>query len=594
MPTSPLNEETDLITFSILSGGSEIPSSYEVLSIKLEQHLNRIAEAEIVLLDGNPASQTFEIAESSTFVPGTEVEIKLGYHSKNESVFKGIVIKQKIKADDISGTTLLITCKDKALKMAINRNNAIFTEMKDSDAIERIVGNNGLSSAVTATTVEHKEIVQFYSTDWDFIISRAEANGMIVITDSGKLTVAKPNVSDSPELQLSFGNDIIEFDVEMDATHQYSETKGNAWDISAQKIINTTSTEPSVNKQGNLTGKKLSDVLSAGTNNLNSSTAITNEDIQVWSNAALIKSRLSRYKGTLSFQGSSKAKVNTTIKLEGLSSRFNGDAFVSGVIHTVEDGHWNTEVKIGLSAEWFSENYRISAPEASGLLPGVKGLQTGVVKKMYEDPDNQFRVQVEIPILGAEGEAVWARLATFYAGKSIGAYFMPEVGDEVLLGFMNEDPRFPIILGSVYSSANPSPEIPDEKNSIKTFVTKNNLQLKFDDENKIITISTPSGNTMEFSDESEKITISDKNNNKIEMSTDGILLESSKGIHIKAAGDVKIEGNNVSINGQSSLKATAANVSIKGDVSTTVNGGAECTISTAGMLSAKGAMVNIN
>ncbi len=594
MPTSPLIEEADLITFSILSGGTEIPSAYEVLSIKLEQHLNRISEAEIVLLDGNPASQTFEIAESSTFVPGTEVEIKLGYHQKNESVFKGIVVKQKIRADGISGTTLLITCKDKALKMAINRNNAIFTDVTDSAAIEKIVGNNGLSSAVTATTVEHKEIVQFYSTDWDFIISRAEANGMIVITDNGKLTVAKPNVSDSPALQLKFGYDIIEFDVEMDATLQYSETKGNAWGISTQKIINTTSTEPSVNKQGNLTGKKLSDVLSAGTNNLNSSAAITNEDLKVWSDAALLKSRLSQYKGTLSFQGSSKAKVNTTIKLEGLSNRFNGDAFISEVTHTVNDGQWLTEVKIGMTAEWFSENHRISAPEASGLLPGVKGLQAGVVKKMYEDPENQFRVQVEIPILGAEGEAIWARMATFYSGKSIGAYFMPEVGDEVLLGFMNEDPRFPIILGSVYSSSNPAPEIPDEKNTIKTLITQSKLQLKFDDENKVITIRTPSGNIMEFSDESEKITISDKNNNKIEMSTDGILLESSKSIHIKAADDVKIEGNNMSINGQSSLKATAENVSVKGDVSTTVNGGTKCTISSAGMLSAKGAMVNIN
>ncbi len=594
MPTSPLIEESHLITFSIHSGGTEISSDYGVLSIKLEQHLNQISEAEIVLLDGNPASQTFEITESNTFVPGAEIEIKLGYQGKNESVFKGIVVKQKINADSVSGSTLTIICKDKALKMAINRNNAIFTNMKDSAAIEKIVRNNGLSSAISETSVGHKEIVQFYATDWDFIISRAEANGMIVVTDNGKLTVAKPDVSASPELQLQFGNDIIEFDLEMDATHQYAETKGNAWDMSTQNTINAISAEPNVNKQGNLTGKKLSDVLGGETSNLNSSTAITSEDIQVWSNAALLKSRLSQFRGTLVFQGSSKAKVNTTINLGGLSSRFNGDAFVSGVIHTVEDGQWHTEVRIGMTAAWFSENYHISAPEASGLLPGVKGLQTGIVKKMYEDPDNQFRVQVEIPILGSEGEAVWARLATFYAGKSIGAYFMPEVGDEVLLGFMNDDPRFPIILGSVYSSANPAPEIPDKKNSIKTLVTKNNLQLKFDDENKIITISTPSGNTMEFSDESEKITISDKNNNKLEMSTDGILLESSKGIHIKAAGDVKIEGNNVSINGQSSLKATAANVSIKGDVSTTVNGGAECTISSAGMLSAKGAMVNIN
>lgn len=594
MPISPLTEETNLISFSILSNGTEIPGTYQVLSIKLEQHLNRIAEAEIVLLDGNPASQTFEIAESNTFVPGAEIEIRLGYNNKNESVFKGIVVKQKISADTVSGSNITITCKDKALKMAINRNSAIFTDMKDSTAIEKIVGNNGLYTAITATTVEHKEIVQFYATDWDFIISRAEANGMIVITDSGKLTVTKPDISAGPELQLQFGNDIIEFDVEMDATNQYAETKGNAWDMHTQNTINATSAEPSINKQGNLTGKKLSDVLGGETNILNSSTAITSEDIQVWSNAALLKSRLSQFRGTLVFQGSSKAKVNTTINLGGLSNRFNGDAFVSGVIHTVEDGQWHTEVKIGMTAEWFSEKHSISAPEASGLLPGVKGLQTGIVKKMYEDPENQFRVQVEIPLLGAEGEAVWARLATFYAGKNIGAYFMPEVGDEVLLGFMNEDPRFPIILGSVYSSANPAPEIPDENNSIKALITQSKLQLKFDDENKIITILTPSGNTMILSDEAKKITILDQNSNKIEMSSEGISLESSASINIKAAQHVKIEGMTVNITGEQSFSASANEVAVIGDMSTSVKGGAECTISSDGKLSAKGAMVNIN
>src|SRR5690606_3429196 len=145
---------------------------------------------------------------------------------------------------------------------------------------------------------------------------------------------------------------------------------------------------------------KLADVLSAGTKNLNSSVPVVQDDIQGWANATLLKSRLSRFKGSITFQGSSKAKVNTTIKLMGLSNRFNGNAFISGVTHTLENGRWNTEAKIGLSAEWFVESHPVSSPLASGLLPGVEGLQTGIVKKINGDPDNEFRVEVEIPILG--------------------------------------------------------------------------------------------------------------------------------------------------------------------------------------------------
>ena len=449
MPSSPIVEETNLVTYEILSAGKEIPETFEVLSIRVEQHVNRIAEAEIILRDGSAAEQTFEITDSDTFKPGVAIEIKLGYHTQSDSIFKGIVTRQIIKIDDVNGSRLQVICKDEALKLTISRKNAIFTDIKDSALIEKIAGDNGLSTEVSATTVEHKEIVQYYATDWDFVISRAEANGLIVVTDNGKLTVAKPAVDTASDLQVQFGYDIMEFDGEINATSQYSGVKGSAWDMSSQSVIDASADEPSVNEQGDITGQTLADALAVGTVNLNTSVPILEESVQAWVDAALLKSRLSRFKGNITFQGSIKAKVNTTIKLMGLSSRFNGDAFISGITHNLEDGQWTTEAKIGLSAQWFTENNTVSAPPASGLLPGVRGLQTGIVKKIDGDPDNEFRVQVEIPILGAEGETVWARLSTFYTGNGFGAYFMPEVNDEVILCFMNEDPRFPIILGSV-------------------------------------------------------------------------------------------------------------------------------------------------
>ena len=594
MPISPLIEETNLISFNILSEGKEIPSTYEVLSIRATQHMNKIAEAEITMRDGNTAKQTFEITDSSTFKPGAKIEIKLGYHGKNDSIFKGIVIKQIIKAGGTSDSKLQVICKDEALKLTINRKNAIFTNLKDSAIIEQIAGNYSLSNSISSTKVEHKEIVQYYSTDWDFIINRAEINGMIVTTDSGKLTMEKPAVSESPALQVKFGYDIIEFDGEIDATYQYSGVQSNAWDMSSQSIINATAKEPSINEQGDISGSTLADVLGIGVSNLNASVVIDQDDIQTWADAALLKSRLSRFKGSITFQGSSKAKVNSTIKLMGLSDRFNGNAFISGVTHTIEDGLWNTEVKLGLSPEWFVEKHTVVAPSASGLIPGIKGLQTGIVKKIYEDPDNEFRVQVEVPILGAEGEAIWARLSTFYAGNTFGAFFMPEVDDEVILGFMNDDPRFPIILGSLFSSSIPAPETPDEKNTIKTIITQSKMQLKFDEEKKIITILTPGGNTMVFSDEDKGITITDQNSNKIAMNNEGVIVESQSDLTLKASKEVKIEGATVSINGSQSISNTGGSVSIKGNESTSISGSASCSISSDGQMSVKGITVMIN
>jgi Rhs element Vgr protein len=594
MASSPIVEESNLVSFTINSNGSEIPSTYEVISIRIEQHVNRIATAEITLRDGSAAAESFPVAESATFKPGVKVEIKLGYNSLNDSIFKGVVVKQQLRVNEISGSTILIVCKDEALKLTTNRKNNIFSKQKDSAIIEKITGNAGLQNSITTTTVEHEEVVQYYATDWDFIINRAEINGMLVITDSGKLTVAKPAVSDSPELKLQYGYDIIEFDGELDATYQYTKVTSNAWDMSQQAMISSDAQEPSVNKQGNINGKSLAEAVNIGANLLNTSAPIAEEDLKVWADAAILKNRLSRFKGTVTFQGSSKAKPNTTLQLEGLSERFNGNAFISGVVHTLEQGRWNTEVQIGLSENWFSDSNKVNAPEASGLLPGVKGLQTGIVKKIYEDPDNEFRVQVEIPVLGVENEMVWARLSTFYNGNGIGAFFMPEVDDEVILGFVNDDPRFPVILGSVFSSKIAAPETPNQKNTIKTLITQSKLQLKFDDENKVITLVTPGGNTLVLSDEDQAITITDQNSNKIRMNSDGILVESQSNLTLKATESVSIKGASVSINATESIDATGGTVSITGNESTAISGTAECSVKSSGEVEVQGLMVKIN
>ena len=595
MASSPISEDTNIVSYTILSAGSDIPSTYEVRSIKIEQHLNRIAEAEIIIRDGDAGNQEFEVTDSNTFKPGTAIEIKLGYQNSDTSIFKGIVIKQIVKIDDVHGSKLQVICKDENLKLTTTRKSAIFTDSMDSDIISQLVGDySGLSSDITATTVSHKEVVQYYTTDWDFIVTRAQINGMIVSTDSGKLVVAKPDVSTAPELQVQFGYDIIEFDGEIDATHQYAGAAANAWDMATQAVINATASDPTVNEQGNLTGTQLAEVLGSTTTTLDTTAAITQDDIQTWADAALLKSRLSRYKGSITFQGSAKAKVNTLIKLIGVSDRLNGNAFISGVTHTVEEGRWNTEVKIGLSPEWFVEKHTITAPDASGLLPGIKGLQTGIVKKIYEDPDNEFRVQVEIPILGADGDSVWARLSTFYNGNGVGAFFMPEVNDEVILGFMNDDPRFPIILGSVYSSSIAAPETPDENNTIKTIITQSKLQLKFDDENKVITLLTPEGNTIVISDQDKGIKLEDQNGNTLEMNDSGITVDSASSLTLKAADDVTIKGTSVSISGSQSVSVSGASVSVSGDQSVAVSGSAQCEVSSDGQMSVKGSIVMIN
>jgi phage protein D len=110
MATSPVTENTDLVNFSILSNGTEIPVAYQVVSLKIKQQLNGAAIAEVIFLDGDLAAGTFPISSSDTFKPGATIVIKLGYQGTNETIFSGQVGSHAVIANS-KGSTLKIICK---------------------------------------------------------------------------------------------------------------------------------------------------------------------------------------------------------------------------------------------------------------------------------------------------------------------------------------------------------------------------------------------------------------------------------------------------------------------------------------------------
>ena len=72
------SQSSDLVTFKILVDGNELSNAYSVLSIVVEKELNRIPTAKIVLLDGDPATQDFNLSNQDLLVPGKEIEITAG------------------------------------------------------------------------------------------------------------------------------------------------------------------------------------------------------------------------------------------------------------------------------------------------------------------------------------------------------------------------------------------------------------------------------------------------------------------------------------------------------------------------------------
>ncbi|MCP4756017.1 MAG: type VI secretion system tip protein VgrG [Proteobacteria bacterium] len=595
MADSPRLKGSGVVRVTVFSNGAEIKDEYKLFHLSVFRRVNRIPSAKIEFLDGDMAEGTFPVSDGNDFKPGAEIKINAGYDDQEETIFEGVVTKHGLRITGGPSPRLVVECRDKAVKMTIGRKNANYINKKDSDIISKLIGDSGLASDAKATSVTYKELVQYYCTDWDYMLSRAEVNGRIVLVEDGKVIVNPPETGKSAVLTVTYGEDVIEFNADMDVRSQLKKTRGATWDPAAQAVVDKTGKKPTLNEQGNLQTDALSKVIGLDTYNIQTSAPLDPGGLQDWADAQLLKSGLSRITGRMKFQGSAKAMPGKIIELKGVGERFNGNVFVSGVFHEFIDGGWTSKVDFGLESSWFMEKPDILAPPASGFLPGVEGLQIGKVLKLDADPEGQHKVQVSIPVMHNETEGVWARLAKFYASSDIGSFFIPEIGDEVVIGYINNDPGHPIILGSLYSSKINPPYKLTADNFIKAVVTRSKLILEFDDENKIITVITPAKNKMVFSDKDKSILVQDETGNKIELNTGGIVIDSPKDIKISAKGKITIDAaQNVETTAKMDVKVNGLNVTNEAKVGFTAKGNATAELSAAGQTTVKGAMVMIN
>jgi uncharacterized protein involved in type VI secretion and phage assembly len=183
------------------------------------------------------------------------------------------------------------------------------------------------------------------------------------------------------------------------------------------------------------------------------------------------------------------------------------------------------------------------------------GIVTGIVADL-KDPAGLGRVRVRYPHLDNQ-LSDWTRLAAPMAGAGRGTFFRPEKDDEVLVGFEHGDPRRPYVLGSLWSSVDkPPPDDGDaEKNNWRFIQSRAGHILLFDDtqgKERILLIDK----------DGQRQVLIDSANSKIQV------LCQQGNVEVKAAaGDVTVEGVNVTVKGQASLKLESDGpVTIKGSV----------------------------
>lgn len=592
--TIPTQDNPDLITFTIKVDGEAINSEYQVGKISVHKEINKIPTANIKLYDGNPSEETFSISDTASFIPGKSVEITLGYHSKETTVFKGIITTHSNTITQ-SSTELNIECKDAAVKMTIGRNSKHYNGVTDSDVAEELIGKyGGVTADVESTSIQHKDLIQYDTTDWDFIVSRMDVIGCICLANDGTLSTKKPALSEPAKLEVQFGSTILDYSANIDSRNQYKAVQASSWNFTDQELLDVDAAEPSWSEGGNIANSDLADTIGLEKFKLIHSGKLTQEELQAWADAKLMKNRLAKIKGTVKYQGNPDVLPGDFIGLNGVGDRFNGKAIVSSIHHECVDGNWTSEVNFGMEPGWFAESVEVKNPLAQrGLIPSVQGLQIGIVTSL-EDPDGDNRVQVKFPVISTSEDGVWARVSTLDAGDTRGTFFLPEVGDEVIVGFINNDPSHPVILGMVNSSAKPAPFTAANDNNEKGYVSREKLKMTFNDDEKSFKLETPGGNKITLSDKDGNIKIEDQNGNTITMESAGITIESASALKLKAAADLTIEAVNVTVSPSSSFSVSAGGAEIKAGSGSASVKAPSVSIDGSGMTEIKGGLVKIN
>lgn len=171
-----------------------------------------------------------------------------------------------------------------------------------------------------------------------------------------------------------------------------------------------------------------------------------------------------------------------------------------------------------------------------------------------DDPERLNRVQVRLLAfddVSQQDAAMWARVVAPFAGDDRGTFFLPDVGDEVLVVFAQGDPRHPLVLGGLWngSASTPADVQGGGLNRYKRIKSRNGIVITLDDQSgqETLQLETPGGCKLTLKDGPGTVTLEDSNGNSIKLETSGITVQAAAKVTVQAsevdvsAGMVKVD-----------------------------------------------------
>jgi phage protein D len=537
--------------------------------------MDHVEKIEVRNFVGLPDMATIRMADPEgrhvadpPFFIGDEIEIQLGEieAASPAPVFTGEVVTFEPEFTNASAM-ICVRAYDKSHRLQRSRRSATFQDMTLSDVVQKIVGENGLQAGtIDSTATVHPFLQQSMETDLDFINRLAAQENCEFGFSEGRAFLQQQRNGGGTVPKLSWRENVTSFRPRMTAAQQHDKVKVSSYDPVSRAAVVGEATQPGAIPGPAQEARDKAQAFGASELLVSDRVANTAEEARTIAQSTLDKLASGSFEADGAMEGNPAVKAGGKLKLEGFG-RFDGEHHLSSVTHVYGHGDYRTRFAIsGRNPRTLTDVMRPKTERnwsAAGL---VVGLVTNI-----NDPESLGRVRVRFPTLGDEIEGSWARVALTGAGPEAGMSFMPQIDDEVIVGFEHGDTRRPVVLGALHNGVDKPHEKmrgAEDGGSLVVYGRKDaELSLKKQlvitaKEHMVITVESgddgPGDMKLEASD---KIEIKAGSTVKFE-STGEMNVKSSAGVTLEASGALTLKGMTVDIEANSTVTIKGALINI--------------------------------
>lgn len=496
-----------------------------------------------------------------------------------EKLFEGEITAVECHFTDESQAPIIVRGYDISHRLHRGRYNRSYQDVTAADIVKKIAQEVD----ITTETVEenggvYEYLFQENQTNMEFLRERAFVLGCQLYVKDNKLNFCKPKAQDS--LNLKWLRDLNSFRVKVNSAEQISSVEVRGWDYKQKEPIVATASQDEViteNKSGK--GRETSNKFKLYKNTNAPKMVVVDKPVfkneEAEQIAQAIYNELSGEYITADArgEGNTKIRVGKIVNIEDMG-RYDGQYYITETRHLYHKRVYTTEFSVrGLRGD---NLYTVVSPQTY-LQPG-QTLLVGIVTD-NQDPEEMGRVRVKFPTLTEDHNSNWARVVTIGAGSDRGIHWLPEINDEVLVGFEHGDIHRPYVVGNVWNGSDKTPEnventVVDDLVRLRTVKTRTGHILQFVEEDKdsskagcyiktaggheinindsdqVIEIKTTKGHEITLDDKNQVIEIKTSQGHSLKMDDRGksVVLNSTGDLEIKATGNITIEGAMIYLN----------------------------------------------